>query len=198
MGVARRLGLIVVLGLVAAACSHPYTGKARGVAPTSITAEAGWLVVPTPVVRQAGATDCGPASLAMVAGRWQVALTRDQITSALPPNRGRGARLGALRDVARASGLRAFAIVADREVLAHELQLGRPVLIGLVRPHGRRSRSHFEVVVGLHPDGRVATIDPAEGWQVRTWEALEAEWTPAGRAALVVVGTHTASASARP
>ena len=188
----------LVLALVLGACTAGYRGQARPVDPASLTAEAGWQLAPAPEVRQVDQTDCGPASLAMIAGRWQLALDRDAIVRALPPDRGRGARLGALRDVARAHGLRAYAIAGDRDVLAYELGHGRPVLIGLVRPIRRdRGLPHFEVVVGVHRDGRVATIDPSRGWQVRPWSALEAEWRLAGHAALVVLGPRSTGASAR-
>ncbi|MFO0744233.1 MAG: hypothetical protein U1F43_00975 [Myxococcota bacterium] len=51
--------------------------------------------------------------------------------------------------------------------------------------------SHFEVVVALRPSAtgdEVVTIDPGRGWPVRRWADLDAEWEPAGRPALVVVG----------
>jgi len=71
--------------------------------------------------------------------------------------------------------------------LTRELTNGRPVLVGLVKPHRRGTLTHYEVVVGLHVGkGVVVTLDPAEGWRQNTLEGFLAEWTPAGRLALIV------------
>ncbi|MGE0549241.1 MAG: cysteine peptidase family C39 domain-containing protein [Kofleriaceae bacterium] len=180
--------LIVVVGL--SACAR-YTGNARPIAPTQVQAESGWIVVPpTPTVSQRKLGDCGPAALAMVAGRWQAAIDRDSI-----PVTKEGVRLRVLRDHARAHGLVAYAIEGDRGVLEHEIRSGRPVMIGLLRPYGDRKLAHFEVVIAMRAQGtsnEFITIDPGmpkhRGWQVRRWEDLDAEWQPAGRPALVVLG----------
>jgi len=151
----------------------------------------GWvLAAPTPAVRQEGAVDCGAAALAMVAGRWQVPLSLEAATAALPRVAPQGTRLGDLRDAARAHGLQAFAIAGDRQTLLHELGAGRPVIVGLHIPTGpRRALSHYEVLVAAHPvEDRFVTLDPASGWRVRSGTDLDAEWLPAGRPALVVVG----------
>lgn len=181
----------LIIAAAVAACAPGYVGDARRIAPERVTADEGWTVAPAPAVRQQRAADCGAAALAMVAARWQAALDIDVITERTPALPG-GHKLGDLRDVARLAGLRAFAIKADRKTLAYELAAGRPVVVGLFRPYDdRRARSHYEVVVGLHADGRVATIDPADArWHVRSWEGLLAEWEPAGRPALVVLGMH--------
>jgi hypothetical protein len=76
----------------------------------------------------------------------------------------------------------------------HELERGRPVVVGLLRARGSQRLSHFEVVVGYHPTRReVATIDPAGGFGIRKWRDLAAEWNPAGRPALVVLGPSDTS-----
>jgi len=131
----------------------------------------------------------------MIAGHWRRALTLDEAAAALaaaaaPPLPTQGARLGDLRDVARARGLTAFAIVGDRATIVHELEAGRPVIVGLhIRKGLRRALSHYEVVVAMNVrDDRFVTIDPASGWRIRGWPDLDAEWLPAGRPALVVVG----------
>jgi hypothetical protein len=129
--------------------------------------------------------------LTMVLRRWGAALDLEAISRRVPAQPG-GHRLGDLRDFARRAGMRAFAIKGDRDTLEHELGSGRPVVVGLFRPYDdERARSHYEVVVALHPDGRVATIDPADArWHVRTWQGLLAEWEPAGRPTLVVLGAR--------
>ncbi|MFO0745101.1 MAG: cysteine peptidase family C39 domain-containing protein [Myxococcota bacterium] len=187
------------LGAAASGCAH-YVGRAKPIAASAVDAHAGWVVAaPTPTVRQRGLSDCGLAALAMVAGRWGMPLTLEEAGRGVPAPTSAGLRLADLRDAARARGLTAFAIQADRATLLHELGLGRPVIVGLLRPYSaRKAISHYEVVVAMRPDdGSVATIDPAgEGdgaWLTRRWSDLEAEWKPAGRPALVVLGPAGAS-----
>ncbi len=172
-------------------CVRSFPSSARPVEPSTISRDSGWIAAgPVTPIRQQAARDCGPAALAMVARFWgrPIAL-RDATVVAEARSGGRGAKLGALRDLARSRGLTAFAIRADRTTLVHELERGRPVVVGLLRARGSRRLSHFEVVVGFHPTRReVATIDPAGGFGIRQWRDLAAEWDPAGRPALVVLG----------
>lgn len=174
--------------LVACGCAT-YAGGARPIAPSRVTTEAGWIrAAETPELRQRDRLDCGAAALAMVAGRWGVAIALDD--PAIPAPSPRGLRLGDLRDVARGHGLVAYAITGDRATLDHELRAGRPVVVGLLRPYSRRHAvSHYEVVIAMRDDEFV-TLDPAAGWRVRTWAALDAEWHLAAYPALVVLGAE--------
>jgi ABC-type bacteriocin/lantibiotic exporter with double-glycine peptidase domain len=183
----RAAAALALVGL--AGCA--FGGRSRAFESTRLTTDPGWVVAaPTPTVRQEGSQDCGAASLAMVAGCWRVELSLEGAVAALSEAAAQGARLGDLRDVARAHGLQAFAIAGDRDTLVHELRAGRPVIVGLlVRRGPRRALSHYEVIVAVHAvDDRFVTIDPATGSRVRSWADLDAEWLPAGRPALVVVG----------
>jgi len=189
---------VAVAGLTA--CQLSYTGGARVVSPTE--ARAGWYqAAATPVVRQQHETDCGLAALAMVAGTWGRRWSVAELTSQLPPTE-RGVKLGALRDLARARGLDAYAIKGTSQDLEHELAAGRPVVLGLILPYDqRRNASHYEVAVAINPrDGTVVTIDPASGsWRERSRKVLDLEWKSAGFAALVVTGDRrTAAANAPP
>jgi ABC-type bacteriocin/lantibiotic exporter with double-glycine peptidase domain len=166
-------------------------GRTQSLDVSRLAREPGWLVAAhTPEVRQREAQDCGAASLAMIAGRWGVPLSVDAVIEALPAPAARGARLGDLRDVARARGLQAFAITGDRATLLRELRAGRPSIVGLVMQDGRSGQwSHFEVIVAAQEaDAQYVTIDPAAGWRVRSWTDLDAAWSPGGRPMLVVVG----------
>ncbi|MBI5066892.1 MAG: hypothetical protein HZB56_01530 [Deltaproteobacteria bacterium] len=179
---------LALAGLAACATAG---GRSRTFDATRLEAEPGWVqAAPTPAVRQQGASDCGAAALAMIAGRWQVPLSLDDAAAALPEVAPQGTRLGDLRDLARTQGLQAFAIAADRQTLLHELGAGRPVIVGLHVPAGSgRALRHYEVLVAAHPvEDRFVTLDPGSGWRVRSWSELEAEWLPAGHPALVVVG----------
>ena len=197
------LAAVIAVALASAAgCGAPtYVGGARPIDPARLTAEPGWIMSgATPALRQKRVDDCGPAVLAMVAGHWQVKVSIAELVALLPPPGPLGARLGDLRDVARARGLVAFAIAGDQATLVHELRAGRPVIVGLKLPYsGRRTLPHYEVVVAAHPEaGRVVTIDPARAsWRTRTWAELDAEWAPAGRPTLVVVGRAPEPAVAR-
>jgi ABC-type bacteriocin/lantibiotic exporter with double-glycine peptidase domain len=179
--------LIALAGL--AACQLPYTGGARAVRPDELGA--GWYrAAATPVVRQHHETDCGLAALAMVAGTWGRRWSVSDLNHQLPPTE-RGVKLGALRDLARARGLDAYAIQGTAHDLAHELSLGRPVVLGLVLPFDQEhNASHYEVAVAMNPQsGAIVTIDPASGeWRQRTRQVLDLEWKPAGFATLVVIG----------
>ena len=184
--------LIALLGLVG--CQLSYHGGAKPVSPSELGS--GWYrAAATPVVRQHQQTDCGLAALAMVAGTWGRHWSVDDLNHQLPPT-DRGVKLGALRDLAKARGLEAYAIEGTAKDLAHELSLGRPVVPGLMLPYDRgHNVSHYEVAVAMKPtDGTVVTIDPASGqWRQRTKAVLDLEWKSAGYATLVVVGDRSAS-----
>lgn len=187
--VAALAGALV--GLIA--CQLPYTGGARAVSPGELGS--GWIrAAATPVVRQHHETDCGLAALAMVAGTWGRRWSVPDLNRQLPTTE-RGVKLGALRDLARARGLDAYAIKGTVGDLAHELSFGRPVVLGLVLPFDRgHNASHYEVAVAMDPrDGTVVTIDPASGqWRQRSSQVLDLEWRPAGFPALVIVGDRRA------
>jgi ABC-type bacteriocin/lantibiotic exporter with double-glycine peptidase domain len=189
-----RAAIVACACLGAAGCVS-YSGGARRFDPVALLRDPGWVAVgDVPVVEQQSLADCGAAALTMVAVHWGVAMTPQQVVLAAPPAR-KGIPMAALRRVAIHRGLRAYAIPATVADLRHELDNGRPVIIGLVRPHGRHAISHYEVVVGLHPErGEVATIDPGSGWAVRSLADLEREWKPAGRPALIVLPADATAA----
>lgn len=189
----RSARVIALLGILAS-CAMPYRGGARAVHPTQLGP--GWLTAAeTPVVKQKQQADCGLAALAMVAGAWGRQWTVDDLAKRVPPGK-HGIKLGVLRDLARQEGLEAFAIKASRDDLKNELAKGRPVLLGLMLPHDRKSnRSHYEVAIALNTqDGTIVTIDPATGeWMRRSPKVLDIEWKAAGYAALVVTGDKAAT-----
>lgn len=180
------IAFVVAAALVVTGGCATYAGAARPIEPSRLTSEPGWITAPTPELRQRSLLDCGPTALAMVAGRWLVHIAPDDPKIAAPHKD--GVRLGDLRSAARAHGLVAFAVKADRATLEHELRATRPVIVGLLRPYSRTEAvSHYEVVVAMRGD-ELVTLDPAAGYRVRTWAAFEAEWKPAAYSALVVLG----------
>jgi ABC-type bacteriocin/lantibiotic exporter with double-glycine peptidase domain len=178
--------LVLAVAMAVTGGCATYAGSARPIEPSRLTTEPGWITAPTPELRQRTLLDCGATALAMVAGRWRVHIAPDDPAIAAPHKN--GIRLGDLRSAARAHGLVAFAVKADRATLEHELRATRPVIVGLLRPYSRtKAVSHYEVVVAMRGD-ELVTLDPAAGYRVRTWAAFEAEWLPAAYPALVVLG----------
>lgn len=184
--------LFVAATLAGAGCGPRYLGGARPIDPAQLAHEPGWIVAgPTPALRQQRDDDCGPAALAMVAARWRLTVSVEELVALLPPPGPLGARLADLRDAARARGLVAFAIAGDRATLVHELRAGRPIIVGLRLPYsGGKALPHYEVVIAASLAAhQVVTIDPAvAGFRTRSWTALEAEWGPVGRPTLIVLG----------
>ena len=183
-----KLAILVSALLGLSACRLAYKGGATAVGQDELAGE--WLrAAPTPVVVQRARTDCGLAALAMIAGAWGRSWSVADMARHVPPTE-KGVKLGALRDLARARGLQAFAVKGQFKDLENELEKGRPVLLGLVLPFDRKNNlHHFEVVIAMNPrDGTVVTLDPATGDMMkRTRKVLDLEWKHAGYATLVVV-----------
>jgi ABC-type bacteriocin/lantibiotic exporter with double-glycine peptidase domain len=165
-----------------------YRGSARTISPAAIHADGGWLLVRgVPFLPQTGDEDCGAAALAMVLRYWNVATSPAEVAGAHPQSRGRGLRAGELRDFARGRGVDAFVVHGEPGDLRHELERGRPLIVGLAKPYTGRTLAHYEVLIGLHRDGRrVLTLDPAQGWRENTLEGFAAEWGAARQLLLVV------------
>jgi len=184
----RAAFLLVVTVVGLSACRLAYQGGATAVGPADLGGE--WIrAAPTPVVVQRAKTDCGLAALAMIAGTWGRSWSVGELARHVKPTE-TGVKLGALRDLARARGLQAFAVKGRFEDLENELKKGRPVLIGLVLPFDRGTNlHHFEVAIAMNPrDGTVVTLDPATGDMLkRSRKVLDLEWKHAGYATLVVV-----------
>lgn len=132
--------------------------------------------------------DCGGAALRMVLGRWDPALDGGEVERALgPPDSATGYRAGALRNVARARGLESFVIEGQLADLAHEVRLGRPVIIGVVTSRLGQAFTHYRVVGGADAAGqRFLVADPRGTWSRVDANELLSEWEPAGRVAVVI------------
>ena len=180
---ARAFAVILI---IASGC-RTYSDGARPIDPSTVVRDRGWIMAAaTPDLRQRTLLDCGPTALAMVAARWHVHIARNDPAIAAPSKR--GVRLGDLRAAARAHGLDAFAITADRGTLDHELRAGRPIMVGLLLPYSRtKAVSHYEVVVAMRGT-EIVTLDPAAGWRVRSWTSFDSAWRAAKYPALVVLG----------
>jgi ABC-type bacteriocin/lantibiotic exporter with double-glycine peptidase domain len=174
---------IALLG--GAGCS--YFGEATSFDPQEFETTRGWVSVrAVPVVLQQEMTDCGAASLAMVLSHWKLGATLEDVTSKCPMIPEKGIRAKDLRDYARSRGLRSYLIHGCWEDLEKEAGLGRPLIVGLVKPDGSGIITHYEVVAAVNPELQsVVTIDPARGWCKRERSAFCKEWELAGFLTLV-------------
>jgi len=180
---ACALALAVLIG-AATACSS-YRGSARAFSPAALESP-GWIAVRgVHFLPQDAESDCGAAAIAMVVGYWTGAAP-PTLAAALRPAPARGITAGRLRAFARDHGLLAFLIQGQIDDLVHELEHGRPVLVGLVKPQRKGVYTHYEVVVAVHLGQRiVVTLDPAEGWRQNSFDGFRAEWEPASRLTLI-------------
>ncbi|HEV8247859.1 MAG TPA: cysteine peptidase family C39 domain-containing protein [Polyangiaceae bacterium] len=187
----RALALrCVALGsLVTTACAS-YRGTAESARIDQVVREPGWVgVANLPDVRQSGAKDCGAAALSAVLGYWGQPVDAERLDRELRAGPGRGIRAGDLRDYARGHGLLAFAFYGSLEDVKRELALGRPVIVGTIKPYDDgRAAAHYEVVVGYHPGRRlVMTLDPAHGFRKNSLDGFMAEWASTNWVTLVVM-----------
>jgi ABC-type bacteriocin/lantibiotic exporter with double-glycine peptidase domain len=181
--------VVLALAVMAAGCTG-YTGAARDFSPRRLSSEPGWLALrDVPFERQVEEADCGAAAIAMVIAYWTGGAP-GAAAAALRPAPERGIAAARLRDLARRRGLAAFIVRGELGDLERELAAGRPVVVGLVKPHGpKRVLTHYEVVVGLHRARKlIVTLDPASGWRENRVDAFLREWNPSKRLALVVSG----------
>lgn len=154
------------------------------------------------LVRQKGIKDCGSAALSTVLGYHQpdgpAALDRAAIDTALREEAGLGLSAGQLRDYARSHGFDAFVIQGVFDDLAHEVEAGRPVIVGMHKPiSSGEALAHYEVFVGYHPDrDEVLTLDPARGLRQFPVDGFMQEWKSAGFVALVVMPKEPAARAA--
>jgi ABC-type bacteriocin/lantibiotic exporter with double-glycine peptidase domain len=183
---------LAFVALLGSACST-YMGSATTLSPQKLREEPGWVSVDgVQPLRQKDAHDCGPTALNMVLNYWQPQRSSEGLQE-LPANR--QASAAELRDAARRRGLSAFVVEGEAEDLVHELEAGRPVIVGVAkRTTGDNAVTHYEVVVGIHRTSkRVATYDPAAGVRQNSFTGFLMEWQAAGRVLLVVMPKPTAT-----
>ena len=185
----RSFGVLAAVG--ALALGGCYRGSAHTVSAGQLGREQDWeLVRDVPFIPQATEHACGVAALAMVFEHWGIARSE---ADALRPGAAtgeQGVAAGALRDLARAKGLHAFLIQGEEADLIREVELDRPVVVGLVQRYTNRSYSHYEVITGINRrTRRVLMLDPGRGLREDDLVSFTAEWQGAGRLALVV-GPH--------
>src|SRR5262245_15292399 len=137
MRVMRAIALVVALGALGTACSS-YRGTARDTTPAKLANEPGWVLLrDVPYVAQETEFECGAAAISMVVAYWTGVDTKDVVAHFRPVGE-RGIAAGKLRDYARERGLASYVIEGNFVDLVRELEAGRPVLVGLSKPHGKK------------------------------------------------------------
>jgi len=169
-----HLALLAAL-LPLAACASSRSAANTEVAVAELSTANGWAVVSdVPFERQRDAAAGGSAALAMVLKHYGLDVRQDEI---LATSRGGVPEADELRDFARAQGLAAFLFSGDLEIVVHELQQDRPVIVALARTAAKGD--HYEVVVGYNVSrGELATVDPARGYTAVALRDFIAAWQP--------------------
>lgn len=180
----RSLALALFCALAVGGC---YRGSAQDAELSVIRKESGWVRVEVPLVRQTGSKDCGAAALASVLGYWGRPVEASEIDRATGRTAERRVSAGELAGYAKERGLSAYVFYGDFADLAHELDQGRPVIVGVAKQYApKKALAHYEVVVGYHrASRRILTLDPARGFRENSMQGFLKEWAPTGRVTLV-------------
>lgn len=185
---------VLLLGVLGFGCISS-RGGAQDVRPSVAQSDAGWRRIDRlPPVHQKGAQDCGAAALSSVLAFYRSpalapAIDREHIDAALRRSPKEGLSAGALRDYARKQGFHAYVFNGQVEDLTHEIEAGRPVIVGVRKPVSEKEwRSHYEVVIGYHRQQQLVLLfDPALGVRQDRISGFVDEWQHAGRTTLVVM-----------
>jgi len=195
-----RYALFGLLALGSASGCASYRGTSHEVSSAKLAEQPGWVRLDhVKLVRQKGIKDCGSAALSMVLGYLHpggpAALDRTSIDAKLREEPGKGLAAGQLRDYAKAHGFDSYVIQGSYDDLMHEVDAGRPVIVGVHKPlSSGETLSHYEVFVGYQPErGHVLTLDPARGLREFPLDGFMSEWKGAGQVAIVVMPKDSAS-----
>jgi predicted double-glycine peptidase len=167
----------LVLLVLSAGCAT-YRGSTSAAQPSVVAREGRWTMVPNvPLVLQADDDDCGAAALASVARYWGYSASPQSIEAALGRTDKR-LQAGDMETYARSVGLQSYVFFGTMKEVLHELERGRPVIVGLGKMvEEKKAISHYEVVVGYEPDKKqVLLLDPARGFEVDSLDHFAREW----------------------
>lgn len=155
-----------------------YRGTASEAQPSVVAREGAWLMVPRfPLVFQADNDDCGAAALAAVVRFWGYPASPQSIEAALGRKDNR-LQAGDMETYARSLGLRSYVFFGTMKDIVHELEQGRPIIVGLGKKmEEKKAISHYEVVVGYEPKKKeLLLLDPGRGWQIDSLDGFAKEW----------------------
>jgi predicted double-glycine peptidase len=172
-----RALVLLAMAALSFGCAS-YRGTASSAQPSVVAQQGQWLMVRNfPHVAQRGGEDCGAASLAAVLRFWGHPATSESIEAALGADDNR-LQAGDMQEYARSLGLRSYVFFGTMKDVVHELEQGRPVIVGLGKMiNDKKALSHYEVVVGYEPNKKqVLLLDPARGWQIDSLDGFAKEW----------------------
>ena len=182
IGFRWRKAVVGILAIVAMAalslgCAS-YRGTASTAQPSVVAQQGQWTMVRNfPYVGQADDNDCGAAALAAVLRFWGRSASPESIESTLGRADHR-LQAGDMETYARSSGMQSYVFFGTMKDVVHELEQGRPVIVGLGKMVDEKNAlAHYEVVVGWEPNKKqLLLLDPARGWQVDSLEGFAREW----------------------
>jgi len=142
-----------------------------------------WIDVPYVAQTRDG---CGSATISMVLQYWAKKERQPassladplKIQSELYSPKDHGITTTSMEDYFRKSGYRVFVFQGEWNDLAHHIQLGRPLIVGL-QASGPIEPLHYVVVVGIDvARGFVFINDPAQAKMLRvSRQGFESEWS---------------------
>ena len=179
---------LIIMATFAVGCAS-YRGTATSAQPSVVSQEGHWTMVRNfPHVAQQGDKDCGAASLAAVLRYFGQSASPESIATAMNSTDSR-LSAGEMATYARDAGLRSYVFYGTMKDVVHELDRGRPVIVGLGKMiDEKKALSHYEVVVGYEPNKKqVLLLDPARGWQVDSYEGFANEWAISKAVTIVVL-----------
>ena len=170
----------IVMAIVASLGAGCATSRANSTPAQAVAADHGgqWKMVQNfPLVRQSNGDDCGAAALAAVVSYWGYPASAQSIEAALGRTDHR-LQAGDMETYARSVGLRSYVFYGTMKDVVHELERGRPVIVGLGKMiEDKKALSHYEVVVGYEPaQKRVLVLDPARGFSTASLDDFAKEW----------------------
>ena len=150
---------VVLLALLAAVLSYATLGG-RGGSQTSVCRD--HVVENVPFVRQKPGY-CGPASLAMVLGYWDVKVSQDEVARELGLEEGGAASVQDMAWYSEKHGLDAEIVTGNLSLLKRMVDQGIPIIV--LQKYSETSPSgHYRVVVGYDDtSGRLCLLDPHLG-----------------------------------
>jgi predicted double-glycine peptidase len=191
--------LLCAIAVVGTGCA-----SFRGSAPTATSSAQTerWTKLQNfPLVLQEKGDDCGAAALSAVVRYWGYPASAQSIEASLG-REDRRLQAADMEAYARSVGLRSYVFYGTMKDVVHELERGRPVVVGLGKMiEEKKALSHYEVVVGYEPEKKqVLLLDPGRGFQVVSLDSFAREWAVSKGVTMVAmpenraVGTDAKSA----
>ena len=170
--------VLIAIAALSFGCASYHHGTATTAQPSVVAQDGRWTMVPNfPHVAQTTKNDCGAAALAAVLRYWGRAASPDSIEAAIG-SADKRLQAADMQNYAESVGMQSYVFYGTMRDVVHELEQGRPVIVGLGKMlDDKNALSHYEVVVGWEPNKKqLLLLDPARGWQVDSLDGFAKEW----------------------